>query len=464
MTLPIPVPARLVGSLGPIKRDLHPPPSWFLYLGASEVNLAFDLIIRLIQEVNALGLSGATGSLQAAYNNSPPTGPTVIQLDVNRESVIFSDTVAGLGIPLLGVKNNSGSINYGLQADGYLLPDLPTAIQSQSNAAVQLYSRAVSPAPAFILTGESPYTAGSDVYLLMKENATSAFGLLTGSRSLLFFDHAASTVKWGLSVEAGAIRLVTDDVAGRDFLPAADSKGRLGADASKWNGAFSAFYAGKKQSMSFAPILEIDCEAGNVVEIPVTSAITSFTFVHPHDGLTMTLIFRQNAGGTGKITGPLDSDYQTIDGKHLALTPIANAVDVSVWQYLNSLAIWVEISRSFQKPADQRITEQSISGGLTELISATSARRQVFEGTLASAHEIRLGGFAWEREGDDFEIIFSDVTGVTTSPTNTLTITTDGGATVLKLFDLAATLRGRIVAYYTGSAWKISVGNSVLYL
>ena len=115
MTLPIAVPTRQVGSLGPIKRDMHPPPNASLYLGSAEINIAFDLIIRLINEVNALGIAGATGSLQAAYNNSG-AGPVVIQEDAVRQQIVVADTMAGLGGALLAVRNYVGSVLYGLSA------------------------------------------------------------------------------------------------------------------------------------------------------------------------------------------------------------------------------------------------------------------------------------------------------------------------------------------------------------
>jgi len=465
MSLPIAVPTRQVGSLGPIKRDVHPPPNASLYLGAAEINIAFDLIIRLINEVNALGLAGATGSLQAAYNNSG-AGPIVIQEDAVRKQVVFADTMAGLGGALLAVRNYVGSVLYGLSATGYIVPDLDTGIQSVAGGAIQFFARKASPDPSYVFRSSSPYSTSSDIYLSMLE-AGNLYFTMTGDRSLTFFvPGMVPEVVWSLKNEPGALRLYCDDTAGKDFLPRSDGKGTLGDAADRWGGAFASFYAGRRQVVAWADHLAVDCTLGNVVEVPLTNPITDITFAGAQDGMIVTLVLKQNASATGYIVGPMPSGYQLLDNKHLAVTTIANAVDVSVWQYVNTSTVkWVEIARSRRNPGEQRVKETTLGGGTINLVPALSAKVQVFEGTLAAPQTIDLStAFPWVKEGDCFELIFSDGTGLATTATNKLDITTDNGATLLKRFDLVATLHGKIFAYYTGSAWKLSVGNSVLYL
>ena len=465
MTLPIAVPTRQVGSLGPIKRDMHPPPNAALYLGASEINIAFDLIIRLINEVNALGIAGSTGSLQAAYNNSG-AGPVVIQEDAVRRQIIVADTMAGLGGALLGVKNYNGSILYGLSAGGYIVPDLSGGIQSVAGGAIQFLSDRASPDPSYVFRSASPYSTSADIYLSMLEGG-NLFLTLSGDRSLtMYIPGVFPEVTWQLKDETTSLRLYCDSTAGKHFLPRSDGKGKLGGSSDHWGGAFSHFYAGKRQAVSYAANLSIDCTLGNIVEIPLTGAVTDFTFTGAEDGVTMTLVFKQNASGNGYIAGPLPAGYQLLDNTHLAVTSIANAVDVSVWQYVNTSTVkWVEIARSRKNPGHQRVTSTNLGGGSITLVPALSSRIQVFEGTLANPQTIELATtFPWVKEGDTFELVFTDGTGLATTATNKLDITTDSGATVLKTFDLAATLHGRIFAYYTGGAWKLSVGNSVLYL
>lgn len=465
MTLPIAVPTRQVGSLGPIKRDMHPPPNASLYLGAAEINIAFDLIIRLINEVNALGIAGATGSLQAAYNNSG-AGPVVIQEDAVRQQIVVADTMAGLGGALLAVRNYVGSVLYGLSATGYIVPDLDTGLQSISGGAIQFSASRPSPDPSFVFRSASPYSTGSDIYLSTLE-AGNLFFTMTGDRSLYFYIPGVfPEVSWSLKNETTALRLYCDDTAGKDFLPRSEGKGKLGGAADHWGGAFSNFYAGKRQVAAWADHLSIDCTLGNVVEIPLTNPITDITFTGAQDGMIVTLVLKQNASATGYIIGPMPAGYQLLDNKHLAVTTIANAVDVSVWQYVNTSTVkWVEIARSRANPGEQRVKETTLGGGTINLVPALSAKIQVFEGTLAAPQTIDLSTtFPWVKEGDSFELIFSDGTGLATTATNKLDITTDSGATVLKTFDLVATLHGKIFAYYTGTAWKLSVGNSVLYL
>lgn len=465
MALPITVPQRIIGSLGPNKKDLNPPPNFVLYLGAKEINLAFDLIIRLCEEVNALGIAGATGSLQAAYNNSG-AGPVVIQLDGTRKQIIVRDTSAGLGQPLIGVQNNIASVYYGLTVDGLLLPNTAKALYTDSGTSVRMQSGQLSPSPAYVLSAVSPYKFASDIFLSMTED-TDIYGIFTGDRSFFFFAPGlVSTIKWGLSsATAGAVRLYTDEPAGLHFLPASDGDGALGGPADRWAGVYAGFYAGTKQSIAWVANLTIDCSLGNVVEIPVDSAITDFTFINAQDGVTMTLVFLQNPTGTGYLAGPLPAGYALLDSEHLGLTMAANAVDVSVWQYVNTATTkWVEVARSRQLPSIRRVEETTLTSGTITLKPSQSPRMQVFEGALTGDQVIDLDNSAWAKQGDEFEIAFTDAVGVTTDPAKKLSITTDAGATVLREFNLAATLHGVIRAYHTGTAWKLIVGNSLVYL
>ena len=142
--------------------------------------------------------SGATGSLQAAYNNDS-AGPVVIQLDGTRKSIIVRDTSrGGSGSRFIGVQNNVASVYYGLTVDGCSAEHTPRRC-IPTRASIRIRSGNFRKAWPMSLRAVSPWQIASDIFLSMTED-TDIYGIFTGGRT------SSSSPRVNLDHQIGAFR------------------------------------------------------------------------------------------------------------------------------------------------------------------------------------------------------------------------------------------------------------------
>lgn len=465
MGLPIVVPTRSIGSLGPIKRNLHPPPRHDTYNNADEWNLLCDLVKLLCEELNALGLAGTTGTLQAAYNNAqaPNLLPVRIRLDTTRGGLIITNGNPVVPGVLLGVSDSLGAGEWGLREDGLLLPNLPTAIQSSTGTAVRLWSRSDLADPAFIFDTEGIHNG---ILLDVRNGLTRlwsvyASGAMVCQGRPVFPNPAPIFYRFTPTPEGISLGGSRPNTQEFGLVPEATGLGRLGTSSTRWGGVHAHYVATKKQTVAFAAIPVFDCRLGTVVDFgPLTGDVVSFGFSNAEEGIIMTLQFRQDGVGGRQL---LDAPVRLQGSWAFGLSRSADAVDILVVQYTGGE--WVELARNQQEPPERLTREQSPVAGLVTLNPHVDARRQSFSGALAGVLvvDLKSGAGSFAVNGDEFELVFPEVTGLTTTAANYLKITTDNGATSLAVFDQNKTLRGRILGYHTGTAWKLSIGSAVAY-
>lgn len=250
---------------------------------------------------------------------------------------------------------------------------------------------------------------------------------------------------------SGATVLKSDKQGGASLLPQMANQGLLGRAAQQWQGVHARFHASGVAIYPYEPELELDLHRGEIAEIsPLTGDIAIADVVNEEIGAILTINFVQDPSGTRQLAG-LPSNFR-LQRPPFRLSHEPRAVDSLTVRWTG--VEWVEVGRKQQKPPELAVAVTTLSMGTLTLRAPRDPHTQRYFGTLTGIMTVEVDPVGAE-QGDRFELIFDDATGVTTSVVNPLLIKVAGGGT-LAGYAVAKTLRGRILLFHDGAAWQIS--------
>lgn len=457
MALPLPPLTRTIGSLGPYKEDEDLVPDDIHYPKAEEWNIAMDAIKDNRTELNNLGLAGATGTLQNAYNNGI-LNPTLIQVDGVRGRIQIRDSNPSQGVPLITVAGTAGANEYGLAPEGYRLRDHAQAIHSQTGIAVRMQSgQAKATGPAYVFDTATEYN-GSAYFRLSAVGQTVA-QIVAGSIPELQFWNGAGAMLARLIASPATLRL-NGDAASVDFLPRSAGDGFLGSSSEPWRAVHAWYHRGTVFSVPYNAALSIDASQGEMATVILTGNVNSLTITNFGSGQKLAIKFIQDGVGGRTLSGLMGA-IRLVRDVPFTLSPAAGAQDV-LYLYSDGLQFH-EVARKQDRPPEYRVKRLSLAGPPTvDITPHVSEHTWIFDGVLNGPAIINLSRTN-AKEGDRIFLEFDEVTGLQTDAVNTLTIQ-ENGAGSLKVYNAAGLkLRGQVSAVYTGTAWAYNPGGCLSY-
>lgn len=457
---PIVPPSDDINNLGPDKRDLDKAPNDTDYFKASEWNWAKSYIKWLYDAYNSLALTGSLGTLWDAYTNhgkGTNFNPARVYMDANNGSVIFTDASTPIGKLLLGVSARTGANEYGFWAQGLRLPDSADGIHTQNRAIRMRSGQALSSEPAYRLDTTNPFgisqkllelrSAGSDNYSFLAGGTLVAHNILSG------------TTQWSivpLYDSTGAIAFASAQTGGVSLLPQATAVGTLGRSSTPWLGIHARYHATSRATSSYAAFKTYDLNNGEWQEVTLTGDMSIVGISNAQIGAIMSLMFIQ--GGTGGYVLGYPADIKV--NRAFRLSPGVGDVDVLTIRYDGFS--WFEIGRFQTNAPEEKFEATTLTTGTLFLQAHKQGHTQEVQGTLSAPADIQIDP-AFAVKGDKIEIIFDETNGVVTTTVNTLTVKIFGGGN-LAVFNQNKTLRGRLLLYHTGTAWKVSMGAALSYV
>lgn len=458
MGLPLPTLTRTIGSLGPLKEDVDAAPDDIHYPKAAEWNTAMDAIKSNRDELNALGMAGASGTLQQAYNNGM-AAPTVIQLQGGKGRVTFRDTLAGLGTLLLSVADSTGTGEFGLAVDGFQLPNSAKGLYTAAGVAIRTRSGASQlTTAAYSHDTETAYDGTGALLAEWRSVGARAIGFNGGATPGVGFYNAGAFL-CALSADTGTLRPQGAAGVAIDFRPSA-TPGNLGTSGEMWASAHANFFRGKSVTVPFNAALTIDASLGEWFEVTLSDSLVSLAVGNFGSGRIIGIKFIQDGVGGRTLTpaGVIPAIKLARDVP-FTLSPAAGAVDV-LWLYSDGLT-YHEVARKQQRPPEFRVGSLTVAGGTQTITPHIDAHNWVYDGILNAVAVINLSRTN-AKEGDRIYLEFAEGSGLTTDAVNTLTIQ-ENGAGALKVYNEAKTLRGQVSAVYSGSAWRLNIGGCLSY-
>lgn len=464
--MPIPViaePTDAESSLGPDKQDLEEVPDKVHFLYAKQWNELKKYTKWAWTSLQQLDLSGAGGTLNAAYMNYAAgfRNPCRVQISSTQGRILVTDYNApGLNSILFGFSASDGSGEWGAWTKGLQLPNNTDALFSVG-APIRARSGIAGgdALPGYRLDTVNAMGVGQASLELADAGVRVWSVFSTGT--LLAFDKAAPTqILWSLFPDTGAsqgLRLVSSYSNFRRLLPNGPGLGSVGASGDQWGAIFSYLYSTRRQTVTWAANLALTVASGALIKITLGGDTTITSIGGAEDGTQLALELTQGAS-PWLVTFPASV---VLSGPY-SPSKAAAAVDTLFFVYTGSQ--WREVGRCLAEPHELRIKERKVadgdlpSGGSVDLIVGVDAPLQTFEGTLPGNFTVNLSTTG-AKKGDRFELAFPDSPGLTTDVAKVFTVNAD----VAYNYSQAKTLKGKMLAYYTGTAWRIIFGGSVTY-
>jgi hypothetical protein len=460
--MPLQVPTRTDDNIGRIKSDFDPPPDLTHHIPASEWNQFQDEFIAACQALVNLGMAGATGTLQNAYNNSV-VSPTPIQLAAAQGRILVKDTAAGLGTTLLAVSKSDGTAEHGFTRNGVKLNDHPDALHTAAGVPWQArsYETTVHGVAYFFDTQEA-FGANTHTRWTVQQNAILALlaGNGAGQPTELQAWNGAGTMLGRLLFEVGKTRLA-GLASGVDFVPRAAGDGNLGTPAEPWESAHAYYFRGRSFTVAYNAALVVDASLGELATVTLTDNVATLSIGNFGAGQRLAIKFIQDGVG-GRTMAPLGviPAIKLTRDVPFTLSPAGGAEDI-LYLYSDGTNYY-EVARKQARPPEYRFQFFNLGGGGTlDITPHVSAHHWTFSDTLNAAVVINLSRTN-AKEGDRIHLEFEEATGVVTSVVNTLTIQENGGG-ALKVYNQAKTLRGQVSAIYTGTSWRLNIGGCLSY-